>query len=56
MASDNAPPINPRNLIWVTLALVILVAVIAFDNLWLLNLVHVMAGVLWTGIDCSWAS
>ena len=24
---------------------------IALDNVWLLNFVHVMAGVLWTGID-----
>ena len=50
-ASDDAPPINPRNLIWVALALAALTAAVAIDNLWLLNFIHVMAGVLWTGID-----
>ena len=50
-ASDDAPPINPRNLIWVALALAILAAAVTIDNLWLLNFIHVMAGVLWTGID-----
>jgi len=50
-ASDDAPPIDLHNLIWVALALVVQVTVIAIDNLWLLNFVHVMAGVLWTGID-----
>jgi len=48
---DDAPPIDLRNLIWVALALAVLVAAIAIDNLWLLNFIHVMAGVLWTGID-----
>ena len=28
-----------------------LAGAIAIDNLWLLNFIHVMAGVLWTGID-----
>jgi hypothetical protein len=50
-ASDDAPPINPLNLIWVALALAALAAAVAIDNLWLLNFIHVMAGVLWTGID-----
>jgi hypothetical protein len=49
--ADAAPPIDPRNLIWVALALAVLAAAIAIDNLWLLNFIHVMAGVLWTGID-----
>ena len=39
------------NLTWVALALLVLVAAIVLDNLWLLNFIHVMAGVLWTGID-----
>jgi len=50
-ASDDAPPIELRNLTWVALALLVLVAAIVLDNLWLLNFIHVMAGVLWTGID-----
>jgi hypothetical protein len=50
-APDDAPPIDLRNLIWVALALAALVAAIAINNFWLLNFVHVMAGVLWTGID-----
>ena len=50
-ASDDAPPIDLRNLTWVALALLVLVAAIVLDNVWLLNFIHVMAGVLWTGID-----
>jgi hypothetical protein len=50
-APDDAPPIELRNLIWVALALAALAAAIVVDNLWLLNFIHVMAGVLWTGID-----
>ena len=49
--SDDAPPIHLRNLIWVALAFAALAAAVAIDNLWLLNFIHVMAGVLWTGID-----
>lgn len=49
--ADDVAPIDLRNLIWVALALAALAAAIAIDNLWLLNFVHVMAGVLWTGID-----
>ncbi|HEY1410945.1 MAG TPA: hypothetical protein VGF36_02330 [Rhodopila sp.] len=51
LALDDAPPIDLRNLGWVALALAVLVAAIEIDNAWLLNFVHVMAGVLWTGID-----
>jgi hypothetical protein len=50
-AIDEAPPIDVRNLGWVALALVVLVAAIALNDLWLLNFIHVLAGVLWTGID-----
>lgn len=46
-----APPIRLRNLIWVALALILMVAAIRSRNNWTLNFVHVMAGVLWTGID-----
>jgi hypothetical protein len=51
VALDDAPPIDLRNLGWVALALGVLVAAIVIDDAWLLNFVHVMAGVLWTGID-----
>jgi uncharacterized membrane protein len=43
--------INPRNLIWCALAVAGTVVVAQIGNAWLLNFVHVMAGVLWTGID-----
>jgi hypothetical protein len=50
-AIDEAPPIDLRNLGWIAVALVVLLAAIALNDLWLLNFLHVMAGVLWTGID-----
>ncbi len=43
--------INWRNLVWVGIALAAMIAAIAHPNDWYLNYVHVMAGVLWTGID-----
>jgi hypothetical protein len=45
------PPIRLGNLAWVALVLAIMIAAINSDQPWLLNFVHVMAGVLWTGID-----
>ena len=45
------PGIDLRNLIWVALALLVLIVTIAADNPWALNFLHVMAGVMWTGID-----
>jgi hypothetical protein len=48
---DDAPAIDLRNLWWVAAALAVLVAAIDADDQWLLNFVHVMSGVLWTGID-----
>jgi hypothetical protein len=33
------------------LAIVLMIAVIVVDNLWLLNFVHVFSSLLWTGID-----
>jgi hypothetical protein len=44
-------PIRPVNLIWVALAFAVMIVAINSDQPWLLNFVHVMAGVLWTGID-----
>lgn len=38
--------------LWIALlAIASMVAVIAIDNLWLLNFVHVFSSLLWTGID-----
>jgi hypothetical protein len=51
LPGDAIPPIRPANLIWVGLALGVMVAAINSDETWFLNFVHVMAGVLWTGID-----
>ena len=51
MSADEAPPIDLINLLWMAVAFAILAGIIAIDNVWLLNFVHVMAGVLWTGID-----
>jgi uncharacterized membrane protein len=45
------PGIDLRNLIWVALAFAVLAVVIAADDRWALNFLHVMCGVLWTGID-----
>jgi hypothetical protein len=50
-ANDAAPPIDLRNFFWMAVAFAMLAVVIAINNVWLLNFVHVMAGVLWTGID-----
>ena len=49
--ADDPPPIDLRNLGWVALALAALAGVIVLGDPWLLNFMHVMAGVLWTGID-----
>ena len=44
-------PLRPLYLIPALAALGVMVAAILGDSLWFLNFVHVMAGVLWTGID-----
>ncbi|MBT6427130.1 MAG: hypothetical protein HOK30_05685, partial [Rhodospirillaceae bacterium] len=51
--SDTQPPpgIRAGNLIWVLLALSVMTGAIVSRNDWFLNFVHVMAGVMWTGID-----
>jgi hypothetical protein len=48
---EAAPAINSVNLVWVGLALIIMVAAIESRSIWFLNFVHVICGVLWTGID-----
>ena len=50
-APSIASPLRPRYLIPALGALGVMVAAILGDSLWFLNFVHVMAGVLWTGID-----
>jgi len=45
------PGIDLRYLIWVALALLVLIVTIVADNTWALNFLHVMCGVMWTGID-----
>jgi hypothetical protein len=48
---------RPRKLIrwhylwYVALALAVMIAAIVIGNVWFLNWVHVMSGILWTGID-----
>jgi hypothetical protein len=49
--SEPALQIRLSNLCWVALALAVMVAAILSGVHWFLNWVHVMSGVLWTGID-----
>lgn len=48
---QDAPRINPWHLVGSAGALAVMVAAILLGEAWFLNFVHVMAGVLWTGID-----
>jgi hypothetical protein len=48
---DPSTRIQWRNLIWVALALAIMLWAILSHDLWFLNFVHVVTGLLWTGID-----
>jgi len=50
-AVQPVPLIRLRYLWYVAAALAVMVAAIVVGNLWFLNWVHVMSGVLWTGID-----
>jgi uncharacterized membrane protein len=50
-AAEDAPPLRLSNLIWCALAFAVLAVVVWLDDRWALNFVHVMCGVLWTGID-----
>ena len=49
--ADTLPPIRISNLAWVALVLAAMVAAILSGRHWPLNFVHVLSGVLWTGID-----
>lgn len=44
-------PVNWLNLAWLALVIAIMIAVIVWGNLWALNFLHVLSGLLWTGID-----
>jgi hypothetical protein len=46
-----ASPLRPAYLLAAAAALAVMVAAILGTSLWFLNFVHVMSGVLWTGID-----
>ena len=46
-----ASPLRPRYFAAAAAAFALMILAIAGDSLWLLNFVHVMTGVLWTGID-----
>jgi len=50
-ASDPTLEIRLANLWWVAAALVVMIAAIMSHVLWFLNFVHVLAGLMWTGID-----
>lgn len=43
--------IRLANLWWVAAAVAVMIAAIVARDRWVLNFVHVMSGVLWTGID-----
>ncbi len=45
------PQIRMRNLIWALLAIAVMVVTIVLRNFRLINFVHVLAGLLWTGTD-----
>ena len=52
LADDAAvAPIRLANLVWVAAALAVMAGAIASNDLWMLNFMHVLAGLLWTGID-----
>ena len=40
-----------RYLWWSLAALAVMTAAIALGNLWFLNFIHVLSGLLWTGVD-----
>lgn len=50
-AAEPPPLFAPRYLAGIGAALVLLLAAITSRSVWFLNFVHVLAGVLWTGID-----
>ena len=51
LEQDQVPGINWNNLWWVAAVVAVMVGAILAKNFWYLNFVHVIAGLLWTGID-----
>ena len=52
LTADRPPSLIRLHYLWyVAVALAVMVAAIVSRNIWFLNWVHVMAGVMWTGID-----
>jgi uncharacterized membrane protein len=53
-ARQNPDPVvlfSPRSLALAALAIAVMIAAINGDSIWFLNFIHVLAGILWTGID-----
>ena len=50
-APDPSTRIRWRNLVWVAVAFGVMVWAILSRDIWFLNFVHVVTGLLWTGID-----
>jgi len=51
IADQPVPTIQWSNLWWVAASAVITVVVVQSHDFWLLNFVHVLSGLMWTGID-----
>ena len=51
LEQDQVPGINWNNLWWVAAVVAVMVGAILAKNFWYLNFVHVIAGLIWTGID-----
>jgi uncharacterized membrane protein len=51
VVDDGVKRIDPNNLYWCAIAILATVGAAWSENAWLLNFIHVMGGVLWTGID-----
>ena len=51
ISSDMPPAINPWNIAGCLAAILVMIAAIASGSIFMLNFVHVMAGVMWTGTD-----
>lgn len=47
----SASPVRPAYLAAAAVALAVMTAAILGESIWFLNFIHVIAGVLWTGID-----
>ena len=48
---EEAPPINFRNFYWVGFTIIFMIVAISTDDPWFLTFMHVLFGLLWTGID-----